>query len=140
MKTIICFDVDGIFQQREEQSQYVTGPINPDYVNDNFNDKKDSICFVVSPSPYYPKGKNGEPMFSTFAQWQSNTMRWKNLVDAVDSLTVRPDVRIYVSDNGDMKEAQKAGFIYCDVMDFQKMMDEKLTTFKDFPKEEEDAD
>ena len=49
-------------------------------------------------------------------------MRWKNLIDCQKACLVPPDIKIYVSDNGDFKEAQKAGFIYCDVENFEKMM------------------
>jgi len=121
MRTLICFDVDGIFEQREEESQYVKGPLDPFELRDHFCDH-DSVCMIVSPSPYFPKDINGEPLFEKHAEWESNTMRWKNLIDCQKACIVPPDIKIYVSDNGDFKEAKKAGFIYCDINDFDEMM------------------
>jgi len=121
MRTLICFDVDGIFEQPDEESQYVKGPIDPFIVRDHFV-HHDSAVMIVSPSPYFPKDINGKPLFEKHAKWESNTMRWKNLVDCQKACMVPPDLKLYVSDNGDFKEAKKAGFIYVDVNDFEKMM------------------
>ena len=134
MRTLIAFDVDGIFQQKEEDSQYVKGPLDPRDIEVAFNDNFNCTCMIVSPSPYYPRKNDKTSLFDRHCEWESNTMRWKNLVDCVKSCMVKPDIRIYVSDNGDVKEAKKAGFIYVDVNDFKHMMDQRFKT-DELPKE-----
>lgn len=123
-RTLIAFDVDGIFKQDSKESDYVKGPIDPVEVLLKFHDKHFNLCCIVSPSPYYPKNKDGSSMFPIYAKEASVTMRHKNLLDAVEDTLVKPDIKLYISDNGDHKEAKKAGFIYVDVNDFKNMLSE----------------
>lgn len=114
MKTLICFDIDGVFKQKEELSQYVNGPIDPEWVKD-LNSNGDLIT-LVSPSPFYPKDDKGFPLWPVFAEFESNDYRHRNLLNSIEYCKqfFNPILKLYVSDNGDYKEAQKAGFVYVD--------------------------
>ena len=124
MKQLIAFDVDGIFKQEQEQSEYVAGQLDAEKIDVMYNDGINSKCVIVSSSPYYPK-KNGKSLWELYAKNETNDMRYKNLLDSVSALTDNVDLKLYVSDNGDYDQAEKAGFIYVDVNDFQKIFEEK---------------
>lgn len=107
---LICFDTDGIFKQEEEDCQYVTGPIDPLVVKKL---QKECEIFIVSESPYYPKNKDGTPMF----QIQNDLPgRWLNIQETYniywEKYGQEPSAKLYVSDNGDYNEAAKAEFVY----------------------------
>jgi len=147
-RTMIAFDVDGIFKQDSKESEYVKGPLDPTKVKVMYDDGHFNTCVIVSPSPYFPCDNAGKSLFKRYCKESSNTYRHKNLLDAVDDCMVKPDIKIYVSDNGDVAEARKAGFLYCDVKDFVAMMEGKPNypsnmndlvekTFDDIKNEEE---
>lgn len=118
---LICFDTDGTIECAEENSEYISGPI-----------KISTLCtlqnycevIIVSPSPYYPKYDDGESMFLLENEYGSDTMRHMNLLKALNRFIKAhkksPAIKLYVSNNGDYKEAQKAGFIYVDALMFAK--------------------
>ena len=116
---LICFDMDGTIECIEDKSEYISGPV-----------KISTLCtlanycevFIVSPSPYFPKHDDGTPMFHISADYGSDTMRHVNLLRAlgvfIEAHKKSPSIKLYVSNNGDWKEAQKAGFIYVDAQMF----------------------
>lgn len=118
MKTLICFDIDGVFKQDKEESRYVNGPVDPQWVKDLLSNG--DLITLVSPSPFYPRDKDGFPMFPIFDKYPSNNYRHKNLQDSINYCRTffNPILKLYVSDNGDWKEAQKAGFVYIDAQMF----------------------
>ena len=117
---LICFDTDGVFKQSIEHSEYIEGPIDPKRIQDL--EKQGVSVAIVSPSPYYPKQPNGEHMFSTLGYWKNNSDRHRNLEAARKFYTTvnnkEPIICLYVSDNDDWQEAQKAKFVYVDVKMF----------------------
>ncbi|PBO84872.1 MAG: hypothetical protein COA77_07220 [Thaumarchaeota archaeon] len=125
MKQIIAFDVDGIFTQGEELSEYVLGYLDAEKINQMHNDGIDSKCVIVSPSPYYPK-RDGKSLWELFTSHETKDMRHQNLIDSVNAVSGDIDMKIYVSDNDDYDEAKKAGFIYVDVLDFYKAIEENV--------------
>jgi len=125
MKLLIAWDVDGIFTQKDEQSEYIAGVIDADKIDRMYNDGIDSKCVIVSSSPYYPK-KNGKSLWELYTKNETNDMRYQNLLDSVNALSVNVDLKLYVSDNGDYDQAEKAGFIYVDVNDFQNLFEKDI--------------
>lgn len=113
---LFAFDVDGTLECKEEKSEYINGPVKiSTLVRLSIYNK----IVIVSPSPYYPKHSDGVSLFPIFAEYESNTYRHKNLLDAEKSFPV-DGLKIYVSDNGDHKEADKAGFIFITEKEFAK--------------------
>lgn len=121
MNTLICFDTDGTLLTEEmiDGGQYVMGVIPTDILS-SLEQRGFSIC-IVSPSPYYPKYENGSPIFRMSNREASGTYRHANLLSAVEqvsALGITPERKIYVSDNGDKNEADKAGFEFMTPQDF----------------------
>lgn len=119
-RILIALDNDGTIECKDESSEYVNGPI-PIAVLEILN--KWHTVVIVSPSPYYPKKPNREPLFPICAQYGSDTMRHVNLMGALNYFRsthngLDPSLCLYVSNNGDYKEAEKAGFIYIDAKMF----------------------
>ncbi len=117
---LICFDTDGIFQKQDYYSKddkiwfddaYVGGPIDPNIVKTEIT--KFADVYVVSESPFYPKEKDGTPMLEIQNDQPS---RYLNLQAAYnrywDKYEQEPDAKLYVSNNGDYNEANKAEFTY----------------------------
>lgn len=117
---LICFDTDGIFKQMDYYSEddkqwfedgYIAGPIDPQIVHAKIL----PICeiYVVSESPFYPKMPDGTPMFPVQNDQPS---RYLNLTECYNLYWEKygqdPKTKLYVSDNGDYNEAQKAEFTY----------------------------
>jgi len=107
---LLCFDTDGVFQQPEGESKFVAGPIDPLTVK-----KLEQTCeiFIVSESPYYPRNKDGSPMFHIQNDLPS---RWLNIQESYniywEKYNQEPTAKLYVSNNGDYNEATKAEFTY----------------------------
>lgn len=120
-KPLICFDVDGTIESIEANSEYVSGPVE---LKTLVKLQNHNVICVVSPSPYFPKGPMGLPLFPVFAEWGSDTYRHQNLLDALkwynDIFQDDPPLKLYVSNNGDYIEAEKAGFIYVDADTFAR--------------------
>jgi hypothetical protein len=114
MLGLICFDTDGTLECKEENSQYINGPVKLSTLE---RLSKDYQIVIVSPSPYYPKYDDGKSIYPIFAEYGSNTMRHKNLSDALKAFPT-DGVKIYVSNNGDREEANKADFIFIDEVSF----------------------
>lgn len=122
---LIALDIDGTIESQNEKSEYVNGPIK---IADLFLLEDAHFICLVSPSPFYPRLEdNITPMFPIFAKWGSDTMRWKNLIDAEkhwkesqfgDDL----QLKLYVSNNKDYNEAKKAGFAYIEADQFANMI------------------
>jgi len=117
---LICFDTDGIFKQPEEHSEYIEGPIDPKWIQEL--EKNGVSIAIVSPSPYYPKLKDGKPMFAMHNDEDNDSLRHQNLINSRKFYSTlngkEPIICLYVSNNGDWKAAQKANFIYVDVKMF----------------------
>lgn len=116
---LICFDVDGIFIQ-SEQIDYVSGPINP---SDIMNLEKQGVFVtIVSPSPYFPKNSENTSLFELCNSEPENDRRHINLENSKEryfqKYNRQPENCIYISDNEDYDESEKAGFVYVDVNDF----------------------
>jgi len=119
-EVLICFDTDGIFKALPYYSEHdkewfedghVAGPIDPQIVYNKVLPFAD--IYVVSESPFYPKLSDGKPMFPV----QNNLPgRYLNLTQCYnmfwDKYDQDPKAKLYVSDNGDYGEAQKAEFTY----------------------------
>jgi hypothetical protein len=122
MNVILAFDIDGtlLTKEMDDEGEYMKGLIRTEELT-ALSEKGFSIT-IVSPSPFYPKNKDGIPMFQMFQEWGGDTMRWKNLADA-ENYFGKADLKLYISNNGDRKEAQKAGYIYVDVNEFRDMLD-----------------
>lgn len=114
MLGLICFDIDGTLECKEEDSQYINGPVKLRTLE---RLSKDYQIAMVSPSPYYPKHSDGSNLYPVFAQYGSDTMRHKNLLDALKAFPTY-GVKLYVSNNGDKKEADKADFVFIDEVNF----------------------
>jgi hypothetical protein len=116
---LIAFDIDDTIGSKEESSEYVNGPIPVPVLLEL---AKSCVIVMVSPSPYYPKDAEGKSIFPRCCEYGSDTMRHVNLEAArqyyVNNLGMRPQLKLYVSNNGDYKEAEKAGFIYIDAVMF----------------------
>ena len=107
---LICLDVDGTIETGQPN-----GPVTIKKLEDL--EAEGCIIVIVSPSPNIPRRKNGVWRFPIFA----DKSRAENLQDAVAYLHKQgldPIFKIYVSDNGDWHEAEKAKFIYCDAKMF----------------------
>ena len=111
---ILCFDTDGVFYNEKEP--HVSGPVKvkdliPLYLN--------SDIYIVSESPYYPKDDEGNPIFHI---QNDKPERYLNLKASVTEFIKwkggPPSMKLYISDNGDWREAEKAGFIYVDAKMF----------------------
>ena len=106
MNVLVCLDTDGVLESGNPK-----GPIEIRRLEKL--ESGGAIIILVSPSPNYPKGRNNLPLFTQIA---TNTRR-ENLEDAakwVQGYGMDPILRLYVSDNGDWREAEDAGFIYID--------------------------
>ncbi len=125
MKLLIAFDVDGIFKQKEELSEYIVGQLDAEKIDRMYNDGVDSKCVIVSPSPYYPK-RDGKALWELFVNHETNDMRHQNLIDSANAISDDVDTKLYVSDNGDYDEARKSGFIYVDAVDFHQAIEENI--------------
>lgn len=108
-------DIDGTIESTEEKSEYVNGPIKIIHL---YTLELDHKIVLVSPSPYFPKNMKGESIYPIIADFGSGEMRYANLLKAKDVYPQRDNLYLYVSNNGDYKEAQKAGFIYIDAQMF----------------------
>ncbi len=117
---LICFDIDGTLECKEDDSEYINGPVKLTTLDHLA--KKHRIV-IVSPSPYYPKDDNGRSLYPIFSKYESNTYRHLNLLEAKESFPV-DGLNIYVSNNGDYKEAEKAGFIFIDEKVFAENFNE----------------
>lgn len=116
---LLCFDTDGIFKCLDYYSEedkkwfyqgYIEGPIDPFIIKKLV---KECEIFIVSESPYYPKNKDGSPMF----QIQNDLPgRWLNIQESYnkywEKYNQEPSAKLYISDNGDYNEATKAEFTY----------------------------
>ena len=114
--TLIAFDVDGTLECKEENSQYISGPVKLNHLlwlSTDFH----NVIVMVSPSPYAPK-EDIKEIFIRESQYGSNTMRHRNLLKAKEKYPQKDNLYLYVSDNGDYAEAKKAGFIYIDALMF----------------------
>jgi len=107
---LLCFDTDGIFQQKKEESEFIRGPIDPLMVKKL---EKECAIFIVSESPFYPKNEDGSPMFEIQNKLPG---RWLNIQECYNIYWERysqePSAKLYISDNGDYNEATKAEFTY----------------------------
>jgi len=107
-KVLVMFDTDGTLEIPSEPA--FSGPIKIKAL-----DKITNMCeiFIVSESPFYPKNDDGTPRFPLVNKKPS---RWLNLTECIRLYTEKykiiPQVRLYVSDNGDIDEARKAGVTY----------------------------
>jgi len=116
--TFICFDTDGTLKtpEMENEGEYVKGVIDQSILEYLWNNK--IAISIVSESPFYPKTEKGEPRFHVHC----GKSRAENLIDAtncyIEYIGKEPNLKLYVSDNGDYKEAEKAGFIYIDAKMF----------------------
>lgn len=110
MRILIALDTDGIFQTKEIDSDYVSGPIDVHKFQDMIeNWSVDNMIKVVtvSESPFYPKTELGQPVFELI----NTKSRYENLRDAKEKYP--SDLYLYISDNGwDKKDAENADFIY----------------------------
>lgn len=117
---LIAFDTDGIFKALPYYSKedlewfdnaYIAGPIDPLLVKNELKPIAD--IYIVSESPFYPKEPDGTPMFPVLNSLPS---RYLNIIECYnsywDKYQQEPKVKLYVSDNGDYAEAQKAEFRY----------------------------
>ena len=117
---LICFDTDGIFKPLDYYSDddkkwfddgYIAGPIDPQIVKNKILPIAE--IFVVSESPFYPKHPDGSPMFHVQNDLPG---RYLNLTECYNLYWEKygqdPKTKLYVSDNGDYAEAQKAEFTY----------------------------
>lgn len=123
--TVIALDTDGIFHSSEIDSGYISGPMDVQKFSKWLSTQKMCQAVTVSESPYYPKNPDGSPMFLI----KSGKSRAENLEDAV-KLTNNPSIKLYVSDNGDIKEAEKADFFYVDVRLFAQLLNLKWNEIK----------
>lgn len=105
----------------EGESDYVRGVINTSSLRKL---SRRAVITMVSPSPFYPKESDGSPTFPIFANEASSTYRHSNLNDSVDyckkTFGETPTLKLYVSNNGDLEEARKAGFVYIDAVNFKE--------------------
>jgi len=117
---LIAFDTDGIFQclpyYSDEDKKwfddgYIAGPIDPVIVKTKLTSIAD--MYIVSESPFYPKNPDGTPMFPVINDLPG---RYLNITECYNRYWEKyhqePDVKLYISDNGDYSEAQKADFKY----------------------------
>jgi hypothetical protein len=118
--TLIALDTDGIFHTEEDSSEYVSGLMDVNKFVKWVEQQKMCKAITVSESPFYPKNPDGSSMFP-ICQGKS---RAENLEDA-KKLTNNPSIKLYVSDNGDIKEAEKADFFYVDVRLFAQLLNLK---------------
>ena len=106
-KALLMFDTDGTLEVLSEPA--FSGPILIKAL-----DKLKETCeiFIVSESPFYPKNDDGSPRFPLV----NKKSRWENLTECVKIYAEKydkiPQVRLYISDNGDIDEARKAGVTY----------------------------
>lgn len=128
---LICFDTDGIFKVKDWYSKddktwfedaHIGGPIDPEIVRDEIS--KFADVYVVSESPFYPKEKDGKAMLTI---QNDQPARYLNLEASYnlywDKYEQEPDIKLYVSDNGDYVEATKAEFTYIKHELFMKTME-----------------
>ena len=104
MNVLLCFDTDGVIQTGKPE-----GPVETKWLE--LLQSNGAIVVLVSPSPNCPKGRNNLPLFTQIA----SKSRRENLEDAVkwvQSYGFDPILKLYVSDNGDWREAKDAGFTY----------------------------
>lgn len=102
MKVLVAFDVDGTL----ETSQ---GPVKIDTLV--HLDNAGVSVVIVSPSNAYPREFEGRRILPNGGGSRSgNLLEAKRLFPS--------DLYFYVSDNGDIGEAQIAGFVYVDRMAF----------------------
>lgn len=111
---LFAFDIDGTLECKEDDSEYINGPVKLSTLDRLAIHNK---IVIVSPSPYYPKHSDGKPLYPIFAEYESDTYRHKNLLEAKSSFPVDGSY-IYVSNNGDHKEAEKAEFIFITEKEF----------------------
>jgi len=117
---LICFDTDGIFKPLPYYTEhdkewfddgYIAGPIDPQLVRNKVLPIAD--IYVVSESPFYPKNPDGTPMFPVQNNLPGRALNLTQCYNMYwDKYDQDPKSRLYVSDNGDYSEAQKADFTY----------------------------
>lgn len=114
MNVLVCLDVDGTLDSGESMPDTFKGCIDVNKLYDKMLCDESMGIYVVSESPYYPKNKDGEPLFERCVGVANN--REMNLVDARSKYSYQCgeniDLRLYVSDNGDIAVAKNAKFIY----------------------------
>lgn len=123
MKTLLAFDVDGVFKQTNKDLETFSGPVDPEFVKQL--EDNGYIISIVSPSPNYPKVYNkGQAKFiSMFPMIMYNRSRTENLeITRLHYEKIYGQMnRIYVSDNGDKKDSERAGFVYIEPEEFIKI-------------------
>lgn len=104
MNVLIAFDTDGVLETGKP-----AGPVEIRRLEKLQSDG--AIIVLVSPSPNCPKGRNNLPLFTQIA----TKTRRENLEEAAkwaQGYGLDPILKLYVSDNGDWREAKDAGFTY----------------------------
>jgi ribonucleotide monophosphatase NagD (HAD superfamily) len=99
VRVLLCFDVDGTLWSS-------AGPVTEAMVR--AYQQKGAQVVIVSPSAARPPG---------FEERIAGPNRRDNLLAAARDFPA--DLRLYVSDNGDLAEAEAAGFTYVDRASFR---------------------
>jgi hypothetical protein len=128
MKTLLAFDVDGVFSQTNTDLETFSGPVDPVFVKQL--EDNGYIISIVSPSPNYPKvySEARSKYISMFPMIMSNRSRTENLeITRLHFEKIHGEMnRFYISDNGDKKDAIRSGFIYLEPEEFIKIYERVL--------------